>query len=153
MNRSLIAALLVASCVAIPTSGRISFEPGTIVAAGYIHRGPDSVRDTSTAIGSFVHRTSGLTIKYSAFTPGYVFADPADVARHGNTVIWTRTAGNGAAHRVSTLYEDSFQNRTFCVSFPAAGPTNFVVRQPTREQIAQTEQFVGTFIPKSSNDF
>jgi hypothetical protein len=150
--RALIAALLLCACSTPPRTVPLQFEAGTIVASGYRHYPPERQRDTPTASGAFENRVAGFRIEYAAFTYGRSFADPAFLRQRGDTVVWTRTSGAGLRRHISTLYEDRFGNRTFCVSFPSAGPTNFLVESPTPEQIQELERIVSTFVPAMRNE-
>ena len=151
MTRALPLTLLFCGC-ATSQHGRTTFEAGSINAAGYVHHPPEAHRDTPAAIGDFDCSATGLQIHYAAFTYGISFADPAFLRKRGDRIIWTRRTKQGEWEKITTLYEDRFGNSTICVSFPSAGPTNFIVNNPTADQISEAERVISTFVPKKTND-
>ena len=148
--RTAIFCLFFAGC-ASPYAGSIALESGSLTASGFVHHVPERPRDTPAAIGKLV-ASDGFEIEYAAFTYGHSFADPSFVRAEGNSVIWTRTMGSGRTQRISTLYRDGYGHYTFCVSFPAAGPTNFLIHEPSDDQIARLQNILSTFVPIPRNE-
>lgn len=125
---------------------RIRFSGGSIIAQGFrLHE--DKGEDTPARIGSLKSK-SGVRIDYSIFSYDAVFADPARLEMFDWDVLWSRSSGSDVLHKITTLAKGRIlKTEVLYISFPNAGPANFIASVSSKEQIEEVESVVSTFRP------
>ena len=140
---------MIGGCAGMADCSRKDFAGGSIILAPGTVLREDRNSDTPVATGELVNRKSNLHIGYScgsvfgAEPNSLVFADPARLKRNNGDVLWSRSSGSGALHKITTLAKDRIgKTETLYISFPNAGPANFVAPISSKEQIDEVESLV-----------
>lgn len=130
---ALLLELLPTSC----SAGRLHFDGGSVNAPGYrLHR--EKADDTSVALGYLSNSSNSLKISYVIFGPR-VAADPTALTNAGQRVIWTRQRVINGRLMIQTLAKDSLDQERLYISFPSAGPANFIVELSGQQAIAKKQ--------------
>lgn len=145
---------VIAGCAGMNEAPRKHFAGGSIILPpGFVLR-EDHSSDTPVATGKLVNRKTNLQISYSCGSvfgvepyPS-VFADPARLERTNWDVLWSRSSGSGILYKITTLAKDRIlKTEKLYISFPNAGPANFVAPISSKERIDEIESLVSTFRP------
>ena len=146
-----------AGCGAMKVDQRRQFACGTVsLPPGYYLR-EDRNLDTPVATGLLGSRRTNIQISYSCggvvgVVPSPLGgADPALLRARNYRVLWSRQSGEGKLRKVATLAEDRrLKTMELYISFPNAGPVNFVATISSDDDVAEVERVIGTFEPKTS---
>lgn len=102
--------------------------------------------DTPVVTGRIVSARDSIEIRYAIFTYGRTFASPNEFPGRNYTMLSSTSRGNGRSREIRTLVHDNILNvRKLYISFPEAGPANFIADVKTAEEIRSIGEIVGSF--------